>query len=193
MKHTEQTIADLESRLQELDTESRKIKTLINGLCDLMGLPLKYQDIQEKANASNALRADEYYGRPLATVVTEVLNKRDDQGLGAATLDEIYEQLVAGGFDFTGKNDGIKKRGLSISMSKNKKFHRLPNDTWGLLLWYPGAKDTKENGKQTTSLAEQAENENKEEVSSNSDGSIDYAALLNDNSSQEQQEKSPAG
>ena len=37
----------------------------------------------------------------------------------------------------------MKKRGLAISMSKNQKFHRLPNDTWGLTEWYPGAKDTK--------------------------------------------------
>ena len=180
MNHTEQTIADLEARLQELDTESRKIKTLINGLCNIIGLPLKYQDIEEERIAVSQQRADEYYGRPLATVVTEVLKKRDTQGLGAATLDEIYDQLVAGGFDFTGKNDGIKKRGLAISMSKNKKFHHLPNDTWGLFSWYPTAKETKENGKQ---IAEQTE----EETTPVNIKDVDANSSLEENGSQEKQ------
>jgi hypothetical protein len=144
MKHAEKTIADLESRLQELDAEAKKIKSAINCLCDVMGLPPKYQNLEEERKSIQGQRADEYYGRPLATVVTEVLEKRDAQKLGAATLDEIYEQLVAGGFRFIGKNDGIKKRGLAISMSKNQKFHKLPNDTWGLTKWYPDIKGKKE-------------------------------------------------
>lgn len=143
MKHAEQTIADLEERLEELNAESQKLKSAINCLCDVMGQPHKY-DLESKSDNIKNLRADEYYGRPLATVVTEVLEKRSIQELGAATLDEIYEQLVAGGFNFTGKNDGIKKRGLAISMSKNQKFHKLPNDTWGLAKWYPDVKSKKE-------------------------------------------------
>jgi len=145
MNHAEQTIIDLESRLKELNAETKKIKTAINCLYEVMGKQPKYDDVEEKHEIRASQRPDEYYGRPLATVVTEVLNKRDDNGLGAATLDEIYNQLVAGGYSFTGKNDGIKKRGLAISMSKNQKFHKLPNDTWGLSKWYPDAKETKIN------------------------------------------------
>jgi hypothetical protein len=193
MKHAEQTITDLETRLQELEVESRKIKSAINCLCDVIGLPPKYQDVEEESKTTNVRRADEYYGRPLATVVTEVLDKRNAQGLGAATLDEIYDHLVAGGFDFTGKNDGIKKRGLSISMSKNRKFHRLPNDTWGLVSWYPSAKEVKENGNKAAAQAEQEENESTEGTISNSEEPVDYNALLDDDSSQESQKESPAG
>lgn len=192
MRHAEQTITDLETRLQELDAESRKIKSAINCLCDVIGLPQKYQDIEEERKTTNVQRADEYYGRPLATVVTEVLDKRNAQGLGAATLDEIYDQLVAGGFNFTGKNDGIKKRGLSISMSKNRKFHRLPNDTWGLVSWYPSAKEVKENDKQAAAQAEQEESESTEVTGSNSDEPIDYKALDN-GSFKKPQEESLAG
>lgn len=149
MKHAEQTIVDLEARLQELNAEAYKIKTAINCLCDITGEPLRYDDVVEKS-AQNALpRPDQYYGRPLATVVTETLDKRKAAGSGAATLDEIYIELVAGGYKFTGKNDGIKKRGLAISMSKNPKFHRLPNDTWGLTEWYPGVRESKEANAQT--------------------------------------------
>jgi len=144
MKHAQQTIADLEARLQQLNAESQKIKSAINCLYDVIGEPPKYE-LEDKPDKMSNLRADEYYGRPLATVITQVLNKRKDANLGAATLDEIYNQLVKGGYSFTGKNDGIKKRGIAISMSKNKKFHHiLSNDTWGLTEWYPDVKDKKE-------------------------------------------------
>jgi len=39
--------------------------------------------------------------RPLATVVTEVLDKRKAAGQEAAALDEIYKELLAGGFQLT--------------------------------------------------------------------------------------------
>ena len=144
MKHAEQTIADLENRLKELQEESHKVKSAINCLCDVTGQPPIYDEIEEKPSKSVTIRSDEYYGRPLATVITEVLNKRKAVEQGAATLNEIYKELVLGGCKLRGKNDGIKKRGLAIAMSKNPKFHRLPNDTWGLIEWYPGIKEAKE-------------------------------------------------
>lgn len=88
------------------------------------------------------------YNNCLVTVVTEVLDKRKAAGQGAATLDEIYKELLADGCEFVGKNEGIKKRGLVISMGKNQKFHRLPNETWGLTAWYPGVKESKETNAQ---------------------------------------------
>lgn len=39
--------------------------------------------------------------RPLATVVTEVLDKRKATGQEAAALDEIYKELLAGSFQLT--------------------------------------------------------------------------------------------
>jgi hypothetical protein len=145
MKHAEQTIADLESRLKELDTEAQRIKTAINCLCEVMGRAPMYDEVVQNNKKSSRTRPDEYYGRPLATVITEVFEKRKAAELGAATLDEIYNELIAGGCKFTGKNDGIKKRGLAISMSKNPKFHHLlSNDTWGLTEWYPTARESRE-------------------------------------------------
>jgi len=66
-----------------------------------MGQQLKYDEAAEKSSKSVTIRSDEYYGRPLATVVTEVLDKRKAAGQGAATLDEIYKELLAGGFQLT--------------------------------------------------------------------------------------------
>jgi len=149
MKHAEHTITDLENRLKDINKEAVRIKTAINCLYEVMGKPPKYDEVVEKSDKGLPTRSDEYYGKPLATGITAVLEKRKAIGLGAAKLDEIYEELIAGGCKLTGKNEAIEKRGLAISMSKNPKFHRLPNDTWGLTEWYPGVKESKkEHGEQ---------------------------------------------
>ena len=154
MEHAEQTIADLEKRLQELNAEALRIKTAINCLCEVIGQPHRYEEATPKTKQGLSTRPDEYYGRPLATVVTEVLEKRKANELGATTLDVLFDDLSAGGYKFTGKNEGIQKRGLAISMSKNPKFHRLPNDTWGLTEWYPSVKEGKESKGEKDVVAE---------------------------------------
>lgn len=159
MKHTQQTIAELETHLQKIEAEAKKIKNTINCLCEVMGEPPKYEEIEEKPAKMVGQRHDEYYGRPLATVISEVLANRKTTGLGSVSLDEIYQQLIVGGFQFTGKNEGIKKRGLAISMGKNPKFHHLPNDTWGLKKWYPTAKETKEANLQPKTEVQQNQDE----------------------------------
>jgi hypothetical protein len=64
-----------------------------------------------------------------------------------------------GGFDFdaTGWKEKDRLRMLAISLAKNNtKFHKLPNNTFGLLSWYDQAvlaKRTKEErGKQNGSV-----------------------------------------
>lgn len=147
MMHTEQAIADLEKRLSELKAEEQKVISAINCLCDVTGQPRKYEETTPEQHQNSQTRPDQYYGRPLATVTAEVLGKRREAGIGAATLDQLFTELSRGGFKFEGKNEGIQKRGLAISMSKNPKFHRLPNDTWGLTEWYPN-KTKEDKGKE---------------------------------------------
>jgi len=136
MKDIEQIVRPLEDKLLAAMAEVQKIKKLINGYYEVMGEPIKYPDVGQESVQGVAPRPDEYYGKPLATVITEVLQKRKQANLGSATLDELFSELISGGFKFAGKNDGIQKRGLAISMSKNPKFHGLDNGTWGLKAWY---------------------------------------------------------
>ena len=143
--HTEQTIEDLENQLKELESKVQRTKNAINSLCELIGQPRRYEETITEKHRTTIARPDQYYGRPLATVAAEVLEKRKEKNLGAATLDEIFIELSAGGFKFEGKDEGIQKRGLAIAMGKNTaKFHKLPNNTWGLTEWYPKAKESKE-------------------------------------------------
>ena len=135
MKDIEQAVKPLEDKLQLALAEVKKLKSAVNAYYEAMGEPIKYPDTGQES-VQGAARPDEYYGRPLATVVREVLLKRRQSNRGSATLDELFSELTSGGFKFAGKNDGIQKRGLAISMSKNPKFHKLDNDTWGLREWY---------------------------------------------------------
>lgn len=91
--------------------------------------------------AINAIRNDQFYGQPLATAIREFLQMRKAAGGGAASVKEIYDALVRGGFKFEARDDVNAQRGLRQSLTKNSiTFHKLPNGNYGLLEWYPNAK-----------------------------------------------------
>jgi hypothetical protein len=81
------------------------------------------------------LRKDLFYGKPLATAVQQYLELRDE----AMGVEEILSGLWEGGFDVLvlGSNAEERLSNLTLSLGKNTKtFHRLPNNAFGLLLWY---------------------------------------------------------
>jgi len=87
------------------------------------------------------IRPDQFFGRPLATVVREILGVRSQRQLGAIALDELFATMLSGGFDFEGKDDITKKRTLAITVAKNPAFVRVPSSGHiGLAEWYPNAK-----------------------------------------------------
>ena len=126
---------DLEKQLAAVvDT-----KRMINGLLRRMGREPLYADEAESIQSA-AIRADQFYGKPLATAAREFLELKKQHE--ARTADEILTALKRGGFDFasTGWKEKDYLRMLSISLAKNTSmFHRLPNGTFGLLSWYDQA------------------------------------------------------
>ena len=69
---------------------------------------------------------------------------RRAQNLGAATNREIYDSLMAGGYEFDTKSEDIAQKSLRNSLAKNTAlFHKLPNGQFGLLAWYPNVKKPK--------------------------------------------------
>lgn len=175
--HVNKTVEMLKGQIQEETEQTYQKKKMVNSLLELEGLPSIYQDIDSTAGeCSLSFRSDRFYLQPLATAVRDILEARRASNLGSASIDEIYETLVAGGFKFTNTRDAINKRTLSISLAKNSvTFHKLPNGEFGLLEWYPGAKDTKSkngNGDKDNSSAEpedeqiSSDNEHTEESNS---------------------------
>jgi hypothetical protein len=73
--------------------------------------------------------------------------------------------MKAGGYLFDAKSDATATRALSTSMAKNTTtFHKLPNDDFGLLEWYPNIpKRTRTNGKDEEAEKEEESQADKQE------------------------------
>ncbi|MEE8548504.1 MAG: hypothetical protein V3S74_03420 [Alphaproteobacteria bacterium] len=128
-------VGDLERSLLEK-------KRFANQLCEYAGRPALYADTEASETVSvGSIRPDQFYGQPLATAIRGYLEMRQTSRLGAAQVREIFEALKAGGFKFEAKDDTNAQRGLRQSLTKNSTtFHRLPNNSYGLLEWYPAAR-----------------------------------------------------
>ena len=112
---------------------------MINRLCEAEGKQPIYASSEITVGVGlSVTRADQFYGRPLATAVRQVFEMRHASGAGPATVKEIYETLQLGGYQFDTKNDLNAMRGLRVSLTKNAVlFHKLPNGQFGLVAWYP--------------------------------------------------------
>lgn len=123
-------------------------KKFINQLCQFGGVPplYKLEDSGPSALGIGAIQSDTFYGKSAITAVREFLDMRKASSLGAASYAEIIQALVTGGFDFStlSPDEDVAKRAVTITLGKNSSiFHKLPNGNWGLLAWYPEAKEKK--------------------------------------------------
>jgi len=123
-------------------------KKFINQLCQFGGVPPMYK--LDEAGPVNlgigAIQSDTFYGKSVTTAVREFLEMRKSSSIGAASYAEIIQALKTGGFDFDtlSADESVATRAVSITLGKNSSiFHKLPNGNWGLLSWYPEAKERK--------------------------------------------------
>jgi len=133
----------LRNQLQEQLTEANETKKMINALLKRMGEDPEFPDLevgQQIRLGGGVARPDQYYGKPFATAAQEYLERRKQ----ACSAEDIMKALEQGGFDFRalGWKDNDRLRSVAISLAKNnQKFHKLPNNTFGLLSWYPNLTD----------------------------------------------------
>ena len=137
-------IEELQSQLELQLQEVAETKKVINNLRKRMGLAPLYEDVTIEQTAN--IRPDQFYGKPFATAAQEYL-ERSKRACSAA---EILAGLVQGGFDFrttNWKSEEDRLRMVAISLAKNNvKFHKLPNNTFGLVPWYPNVTEKDETG-----------------------------------------------
>jgi len=139
--HLSAAIKELLGKLKELGHSVIETKKAINLLRSMRGEKPLFTDTELK-QSSDVLKSDQYYGKPLATAAREYLEYRDE----ACTADSIFKGLQEGGFDFVvfNWNKSDRLRIFSMSLAKNTStFHRLPNGTYGLAVWYPDLKKPK--------------------------------------------------
>jgi hypothetical protein len=129
-------IAALRKKLAEQHRMVADTKRSINLLLKMDGQNPEYAEDDDPS--SSAVRADQFYGKGLATSAAEYLAIRRE----AVQPAEILRALEAGGFDFDmlpwKKDDRL--RSFALSLAKNAgnagKFHRLKNGSFGLRSWY---------------------------------------------------------
>ena len=132
-------VESLRNQLREQEVEVIETKKMINALLRRMEEDPEFPDVElgQLSLRSSATRPDLYYGKPFATAAQEYLDRRKQ----ACSADEIMSALEQGGFDFKTLAWKDKKdwpRLTAISLAKNnQKFHKLPNGTFGLSVWYP--------------------------------------------------------
>jgi hypothetical protein len=165
------------AKLRELETQVAETKKIINGMCKLGGQPPMFPDTDEGAGLSlGGFRSDQFYGQPLTKVVRDVLSARKAANLGAASVNQIYDAMTAGGYRFDASSDENAKRALRISLTKNSAvFHKLPNGEYGLREWYPNIKDAKEAKSKPSNNGAEAGADQKPEQAPDDDG-FDFAA-----------------
>jgi hypothetical protein len=128
----EELLEDLKQQQEEL----AETKKTINALCKRLGDAPMFADVAPEHISSGQVRADQYYGKPLATAAQEYLERRHQ----ACPAEEIMRGLQEGGFNFKALRwkEKDRLRAFAISLAKNSKtFHKLPNGTFGLPGWYP--------------------------------------------------------
>jgi hypothetical protein len=143
----EQLSGAIDALLAKLEEQMQGVietKRMINSLRKMIGEdPLfSESEVQQPQIDLGPIKADQYYGKPLASAARDYLERRKT----ACPAEDILKGLAVGGFDFegTGWREKDRLRSLSISLAKNTAiFHRLPNGTFGLLTWYPGVANRK--------------------------------------------------
>lgn len=145
----ESQLAPILEEMAPLVIKANKIKDRINGLYELEGESIPYPEASaalapaavqsdQSSKTFPITRKDQFYGKPLATVVREILEWRGSRDMGAIPLDELFDLMKQGGYGFEGKDDSTKKRILASAIGKNTiAFARVPNTgDIGLAEWY---------------------------------------------------------
>jgi hypothetical protein len=127
----------IEVLLEQLADQVKQVaetKKMINLLRQRMNEEPLFTDVSVEDTGAGPVRADQYYGKALATAAQEYLERRKQ----ACSADEILKGLEQGGFDFDALGwKENRMRSLAMSLAKNTKaFHRLPNGFYGLITWY---------------------------------------------------------
>jgi hypothetical protein len=149
-------IEELQVHLDQQLQEAADTKKMINALLKRNGQEPLYPDVV--VEQVGAIRPDQYYGKALATAAQDYLERRKQ----ACPAEDILRGLQEGGFDFetTGWKEKDRLRMLAISLAKNnQKFHKLPNNTFGLLSWYDPAFLAKRTERKQNGSAEKEDEE----------------------------------
>jgi len=111
------------------------------GLPELYTVEATHGVLPPTPRAELKFRTDQFVGVGLSEAVAEYLEARKATGTmeAPATLDEIYDALISGGFKFGGATDNPSnhKRAMNIALTRNTaQIHKINDNTFALRKWY---------------------------------------------------------
>lgn len=173
-------IEALERRLADMERKGNALVEVINDLRKEDGLPPRppfgrggggSTDTPGATVTLSQIRPDTFYGKKLQTAVREYLEMRKAEEAGPAKPRVIYEAITSGGYEFEAKTPDVALVGLRALLRKRSNvFEKLPNGTYGLTSWYPGAKRAKSTSPPSASEDDdEAEDDNNQTETANDD------------------------
>jgi hypothetical protein len=153
-KAMREAIDELRNKLQLQMNQVAETKKAINTLAKSIDEAEPYPDVSIESVGSGHIRADQFYGKPLAGSVREYLTLRGH----AATVAEILDSLRRGGFDFGKGKDKFAEKNLRISLSKNVAYfvQVKGSDAFGLREFYPDLKGDSDEEEKTKKKSKKA-------------------------------------
>ena len=157
------------AQINAKEAELAPLKLAVNTLCKQLGQPDAYSNVvggsgQPGSPLTLSWKLDQFYNRPLAGCVVDILEARKSRGMeGPASIDDIYNALKQGGYKFEGTsgNEENTKRAIKIALTKNTaQFAKVKEDIFGLKKWYGGGRSPRkttaksENGNGESEAAE---------------------------------------
>jgi hypothetical protein len=140
---------------RKVDEAERKVNDLLGALNVLRaeaGMPPRHPSggggngagAGDGGAVATQIKPDSFFGQKQQTAMRSYLQMRRAQGLGPAKPRDIYDALLAGGYQFEAKDAETALVGMRALLRKRSEiFIKLPNNTYGLLTWCPDAKKPK--------------------------------------------------
>lgn len=131
---------------EESEAETISLKRAANTLARRFRLSEPFANIEDTAasRTSVAIRADHFVNFNAPAAAARAYLELRGKNRGAATIEDIYEALRRGGYDFGTPNDNEGKGFLKVALAKDQNVHRIDNGpfgvSYGLVAWYPDAK-----------------------------------------------------
>jgi hypothetical protein len=140
-------IAERQKRLSAELAADHEEKNAANVLCRMAGMAEMYKldgtvdGAPKPPPAPLKFKMDQFVNMDLSVAVAEYLEARKASGTveGPASIDDIYEGLLSGGYKFGGstENPANHKRAMNIALTRNTaQMHKINENTFGLRRWY---------------------------------------------------------
>ena len=137
MQDVVNALQTMDRTINEMLGKVSQMKKAANLMAASAGLSKPYDDVQaDVGSGAFRVRSDQFATEKAPASAARAYLALRGKERGATTVDDIYDALIRGAYDFGKMKESEAKSGLRIALAKDNKVHRVANGTWGLSEWY---------------------------------------------------------